>query len=311
MEDVWAFMGSSGRGNDDFELLEAVPMRDGIIGSDEACTLRLSDPMITSRHARLERVDGDWFLSQVAVASPTFINQTAIEPGLRTSIHEGDLITMGTARFLVGGEPPARDPLTESGSGTLTGVSFRQADLKGLERMCSESTGNTLERVDFSLLTTEEGGRSEEETARCVLQILAATRPPRLRHLTLGWLHENTQLRGAERDWAAVARRVPLEGAIHAAVRRAGRARMTMLRSSAPWPPIGACVELAGVVSHDGARPWRTTGVPSVHAALGRASVIFGKDLVINGSRRHSGSQPLVHGDLVEGPDFAFRFEED
>lgn len=57
---IWTFLGSAGVGNDDFELLESVPMVEGIIGTDESCEVRLRDPLLTPRHARVLKQEGAW-----------------------------------------------------------------------------------------------------------------------------------------------------------------------------------------------------------------------------------------------------------
>jgi len=367
MNDVWAFMGSSERGNDDFELLESVPVVEGDIGSDESCALRLTDPMITPRHARLERVDGQWHLSQVAIASPTLVNDRVIDLGTRSRLEVGDVVQMGTARFRVGGEPPSRqgvdprdasarliwaDQLAERGSsigaqllegrapdlalygldaaadgvtpewleGALIGAVFRECDLAVAGRLLAGPAGATIERIRIPIASH---AGSEQDRARQVLQALAAIRPPRLRVLEFGWLHERTELRGAERDWKAIARRIPLEGSVHQAVRRAGRPRAMILRGSPWWPAVGTCLELESVGGPDEGRGWVThdpeeplmhqigTESTRVHlfARAGGPAMIVGQKISINGSAARHGV--LAHGDLVEGPHFAFRFEED
>lgn len=341
-------------------------MVEGSIGSGESCALRLSDPMITPRHARLERVAGLWHLSQEAVASPTLINGRAIELGTRSQLVPGDVVTMGTARLRVGGEPPARrgvdprndpalqiwaDQLAERGDayghrlleglppdlaclgvdverarqvtpdwlhGALVGIALRSADLRLLYRLCESPAGETIEKIAVPVAAR---AGEEEERARDVLQVLAATRPPRLHRLDFGWLHQDTELLGAQRDWHSVSRRVPLEGSIHSAVRRAGRPRITILRTAPGWPAVGTRIDLDAIggpgwgwVAQDPDEPLeRTLGAGSsrVHilAPEGGATAVMGASIIINGNPTAHGV--LVHGDLVEGPLFAFRFEED
>jgi Inner membrane component of T3SS, cytoplasmic domain len=348
--DVWTFLGSSGAGNDDFELLQAVPLRAGVIGSDESCELRLHDPLITARHARMVHQDGRWFVGGIAMASPTLINGAPTLPGQALQLSDGDVVTMGTARFRLGAEPPPRtgvdrhdptalskwaDQLAESGDSLgeyvleratrprswfpgdydeslelewedelPIGLHLRGASLGHLQSLCRSSLGELLERL--TIFVSEY--RDEVGSAREVMQILALTKPPRLRHLRFGWLHSDAPLEGLARDWAAVARRVPLEGSAPAAFTRAGTPRFTMLWS-APWWPAAGVTTSVPVGTLNFFRPEADSWVSIGRTATNATRLFVRHEVRLNGAKmqvRH-----LVHGDVVEGQHFSFRFEED
>lgn len=360
MEDVWAFMGSAGVGNDDFELLQAVPMREGVVGTDASCELCLKDPMLTPRHARVVRQDGRWFVGGIAVAAQTTVNGVATIPGQAVRLSVGDIVKMGSARFRFGGEPPARHPvdpadeaavliwadeLAEAGDqlgarileghepapgwlpcdedlvaerrivpewtrGSLSGLTVREISLATLTALLADPAAVALERLTVFFSTIGSG--AEGERARSLLQVVAATKPPRLRQLELGWLHQETRLSGAALDWETLARRLPLAGTVQQAFRRAGLPRLTMLRG-APWlPPVGTTVDLreAEVEFHNPDHDAELRGFVRFFARQGSGMEIGCEDgLQINGAPGES-HRVLVHGDLIEAPDFAFRFEE-
>ena len=366
MGGVWCFLGSAGGGNGDFELLETLELHEGLIGSDAACALRLTDPMITSQHARLLLKYGDWYLGGVAIASPTLINGVPNVPGEARRLNPGDLVCMGDARFRFGGEPPLRpglgprdetarliwaDRLAEAGDplgecvlegrtpgdevfpftngtfdavwthGVLTALSVRSIELPELALLLERPLADALERLTVHVATCAPDGE-ELEHARRVLQVLAATKPPRLHALSLGRRHDPAPLTGLERDWRALAKRLPLRTSADEAFPLSGTPRFTMGWSSPWWPPAHTTTQVP-VVTFDTQTMYDARRInpaepfghqPSSEVWLGRAATgaafIYGEDLVINGEADASGAR-LIHGDLVEGPHFALRFEED
>lgn len=374
----WAFLGSSGKGNDDFELLESLPIKEGIVGSDPSCVLQLHDPMITPRHARVLCKDGFWYVGGIAAAAATWINDVATLPGEAVQLARGDVVRFGNARFCFGGEPRARegvdprdersrliwadrlaeegDPLgvhvlkqrepddelferwvsgedfplvTEWTEHVLTGLTVRNLDQGRLRSLLSSHFADGLERLTVMIATMANHGDQEEEETRNLLQSLALTRPPRLRKLELGWLHQATDLARAQRDWSAVARRIPLEGSAQNAFKSVGLARFTMIRSPPWWPAEGTTTPVQpgrfrrirpgramvdGQVFVDPLEPEGKSMVVFSHRP-GHATVIHGEGLRINGHGPSAGGladvATLVNGDLVESPHFAFRFEED
>ncbi len=347
---VWCFLGSAGEGNDDYELLETVPLVEGVVGTDESCEIPLHDPMLTPRHARVLTRDGAWYIGGIAAASSTLVNGVPTLPGEAVRLAPGDIVQLGEARFRFGGEPPARegvdasdegavlvhaDRLAERGvqlgakileghkpelpgprvdeglvvpewrRGLLASLVVRELAPRHLREILADETAGALERLSVSVGTPRG---SETEGVRAILHVLAETKPPRLRELHLGWLrfvsHE-----AIARDWRAVARRIPLEGAIEDSYFRAGIPRITMLRTTAGWPAVGVATQLV--------ENWFGQGTNRVTLSAGQAHpALLGVprhmelSLQINGLP--SGPQRrLIHGDLVEAETFAFRFEED
>jgi hypothetical protein len=368
---VWCFLGSAGDGNDDYELLQLVPVVEGIIGTAPSCAMRLRDPMLTPEHARVLFREGAWYLGGIAVGSPTLVNARATLPGEAVQLAQGDVVQVGSARFRFGGEPPNRDGvdakdevavamlgdrLAEAGSplglrilekqspspewlfgfeeqisaglvtpewtrGLLTGLTVREVALRHLRMLLADEASVALERLSIAIATCEdtspfEQRRPEKERVRALFQMLAETRPPRLRRLELGWIHAD--ISGADRDWRAIARRIPLEGTLDEAHRRAGGGRFTMLRSGGRWPEVGtvtAYVPGGGWPEVSGAffeapEAFRRRRV-NFSGEAGKA-VEFSTELAttVNGLPSWD-RRALVHGDVVEGKEFAFRFEED
>lgn len=97
------FVGSAGAGNDDFELLEVVPIREGLVGSTTECWLKLSDPFVAREHGRFIRQHDHWYLAAAGFASPVVIDGEGGSPGEGRLLKPGALIEFGDTRFLVGG----------------------------------------------------------------------------------------------------------------------------------------------------------------------------------------------------------------
>jgi hypothetical protein len=359
MEDVWAFMGSAGEGNDDFELLQTIPMKEGIVGTDPSCEIRLRDPMLTPRHARVLKQDGSWFIGGIAVAAQTTVNGTPTIPGQAVRLSEGDLVQVGSARFRYGGEPPARhavdasdeaavliwaDELAEAGDplgarilegqqptlpcspdllrdgrvvpewkrGLLTAVKIRECSLWTLKELLADPAAVALESLTVHVATMGMGRVPEDERTRGLLQVIAATKPPSLRKLDLGWIHGRNALSGARLDWASVARRVPLRGDVASAFQRAGAPRITILKTAVGWPAVGTTVELTEPHYAFGDEDEGNGRFSHTMLFVEPTGVrISAKDLRINGlGADEDMSRGLIHGDVVESPDFALRFEE-
>lgn len=101
--DDLVFVGSAGAGNDDFELLEVIPIREGLVGSGAACWLKLSDPFVVAEHGRFIRQHDHWYLAAAGFASPVVIDGDRGVPGEGRLLKSGALIEFGDTRFLVGG----------------------------------------------------------------------------------------------------------------------------------------------------------------------------------------------------------------
>lgn len=367
---VWCFLGSAGEGNDDYELLQTVPLVEGIIGSDASCEIRLRDPLITPKHARLLKREGAWFIGGVAAMSPTLVNGVATLPGEAVQLAVGDLVELANTRFRFGGEPPMRegvdansevavlmyaDALAERGSpvglrilekqspspswlpgleafveggvivpewtrGLLTAVQVRELSFGSLRRLLENDAAVALERLTVHLATCETAYRwladkPEQGRLRSFLQLLGVTKPPRLRKLDLGFLHVAPRS-GTERDWDAIARRLPLEGSLGTAYRLAGEPRFTMTRTCEGAPEVGVVTSVRTWAREHPPRMRVVGGVPKEQPPSlgGRDGECAGfgskEDFTLNDWPSWE-SRQLIHGDVIEAETFAFRFEED
>ncbi len=68
-----------------------------LIGRAPACDIILHDASISSRHARLEREAGAWFLSDLDSSNGTLVNG---QPIRRAPIQEGDILTLGDEELI-------------------------------------------------------------------------------------------------------------------------------------------------------------------------------------------------------------------
>lgn len=71
-----------------------------VLGRSKKCTVRLSDPRISSRHCQVFQIDGTWYLQDLRSRNKTFINDKPLEG--RTPLANGDRISVGTIRIVVG-----------------------------------------------------------------------------------------------------------------------------------------------------------------------------------------------------------------
>lgn len=202
-------------------------------------------------------------------------------------------------------------------NGLLHALTVRECTLSQLRTILADEASVALERLTIHLATFDT--RSEEDCARALLRVVAETRPPRLQRLELGLLHEPLAHAGAGRDWQCLARHVPLQGTLQQAYRLAGVKRFTMLRSGTGWPAAGVTSVLVdrqivqGEPGERGDHPHQNFSFlnenPRSAASVGiRRKRPF--ELRVNGLAGPE-NRRLIHGDLVEGRDFAFRFEED
>ena len=63
-----------------------------LIGRHPACDLVVADPSVSRRHAQLTYRDGAWVLQDLASTNGTVVNGERVG---RTSLHSGDLVTLG------------------------------------------------------------------------------------------------------------------------------------------------------------------------------------------------------------------------
>jgi hypothetical protein len=67
------------------------------IGRDIACDLAIADPTVSREHARLERTDDGWLLTDLASTNGTRVNGWRVRD--RVPVTAGDLVSFGNAEF--------------------------------------------------------------------------------------------------------------------------------------------------------------------------------------------------------------------
>lgn len=80
-----------------------------VLGRSKKCSVRLSDPKVSSRHCQVFQIDGTWYLQDLRSRSKTFLNDRPVEG--RVAIGAGDRIGVGTVRIVV--EPLVFKPAPE------------------------------------------------------------------------------------------------------------------------------------------------------------------------------------------------------
>lgn len=79
----------------------AFTVADGaVMGRDPGCTLRLADPYVSRRHARLRYAQGVWYIQDLGSKGGTFVNGNAVTA---TALRDGDRIRVGGAEFVFQG----------------------------------------------------------------------------------------------------------------------------------------------------------------------------------------------------------------
>ena len=75
----------------------SIPLRDGLlIGRSFACALRLSDPSVSRRHARLRYAGGHWYIQDMSGQSGTYVNGARVKAA---ALNNGDRIRVGSTDF--------------------------------------------------------------------------------------------------------------------------------------------------------------------------------------------------------------------
>ncbi len=97
-----------------------------VLGRSKKCTVRLSDPKISSRHCQVFQIDGTWYLQDLRSRNKTFLNDKPLEG--RTPIANGDRIAVGTIRIVVGAsEAPPAEVIVLAWSGEVAPPEGRDA----------------------------------------------------------------------------------------------------------------------------------------------------------------------------------------
>ncbi len=69
------------------------------IGRRPECDLVLRDGAVTSRHARIERVAGEWYVRDVGSRSGTYLSRNPINVG-KHALHDRDELLLGRTRLV-------------------------------------------------------------------------------------------------------------------------------------------------------------------------------------------------------------------
>ena len=66
-----------------------------VIGRAEQCTVRLDEPSVSRRHARVEHRDGRWLLSDLDSSNGTYVADRRLAPGKEHELRDGDAVRLG------------------------------------------------------------------------------------------------------------------------------------------------------------------------------------------------------------------------
>jgi pSer/pThr/pTyr-binding forkhead associated (FHA) protein len=64
-------------------------------------TIVLADSFASTRHARLTRRDGRWWLEDLGSRNGTLLNEVRLQPGRQVAVIEGDLVGVGSVRLRI------------------------------------------------------------------------------------------------------------------------------------------------------------------------------------------------------------------
>ena len=66
-----------------------------VIGRADQCTVRLDDPSVSRRHARIEHRDGRWLLSDLDSSNGTYVGDRRLGSGDQHELRDGDALRLG------------------------------------------------------------------------------------------------------------------------------------------------------------------------------------------------------------------------
>jgi two-component system, NtrC family, response regulator AtoC len=145
---MWLFP----RPSDAPQPLALVPGNELLIGRDEGCGLRLNDPDVSRRHARIQRDGFELVLNDLNSRNGTFVNAHPIQ---RALLVRGDVVRLGGSVALVTDTP---GPTTEIAPGLLAGPLLlsqledaRRAAVSDLPIILEGETGSGKEVVARSI----------------------------------------------------------------------------------------------------------------------------------------------------------------
>src|SRR4051812_3785076 len=73
------------------------------VGRSSACTIRIGDAGVSSKHAKIWCEDGQYFLMDMGSTNGTFVNDKDVD---REQLSDGDVITFGMTKAAFVGEKP-------------------------------------------------------------------------------------------------------------------------------------------------------------------------------------------------------------
>jgi len=72
-----------------------IPSPGGTVGRVAGCTVILDDPAVSREHARVERRDGGWWLTDLGSSNGTYLNGERLARRQARELHVGDEVRCG------------------------------------------------------------------------------------------------------------------------------------------------------------------------------------------------------------------------
>ena len=148
----------------------AVPVVDRriVIGRELGCSIRVQVPTVSRRHAAIERVGCQIFLSDLTSTNGTWVNDRAIQ-GERVEVFEGDRIAIGPLRLVVGIGPGSSANASEVDGQVLDWLKGDEADATPWV----DDEGRTADDLPIPSAATD--GHTRAVSAEVVQDVLVIT----------------------------------------------------------------------------------------------------------------------------------------
>ncbi len=143
------------RGRDIDQVYRIEDAQTAVLGRSVKCDIRVSDSQASRTHCRIERIDGQWTITDTGSRNGTFVNKERIT---HARLRSGDLIRVGAAlyEFQIEGEPAEDLP---EGTDMLVDPESSAPEI-------------SIEPGDLSLPEQEDGALSEASVcAQCGRQL--------------------------------------------------------------------------------------------------------------------------------------------
>jgi len=89
-------------GDSDLPLGEVIEVADGAtFGRAERASVVVADPAVSGEHARLQRLQGEWVITDLGSTNGTLVNQTLVQG--EAALVPGDVVGLGNVRLKVVG----------------------------------------------------------------------------------------------------------------------------------------------------------------------------------------------------------------